>query len=238
MKLTGRMTALSTFISMLAERIMPFFKVLRENKNFEWGGEQSQAFKQLKEYLHSLPTLARLVTGETLYLYISTTQHTVGAALVREENKIQPRIYFVNKLLLDAETRYSMIEKVAYAVIIAARKLRPYFDAHQVVVLKDLPLEKSLDKIERSGRLAKWVVELKGLGIKYQPKKAMKGQALADIFTECATQEESKEPIWQLLIDGSSKLICTGARLVLITYEGKIIEYALKFQFKATNNEV
>ena len=224
MKLTARMTTLSRFIPKSTDRIMPFFKVLRENKNFEWGEEQSQAFKELKEHLHYLPTLARPVTGETLYLFISTTQHTVSAALVREENKIQLPIYFVSKLLLDAETRYRMIEKAAYAVIVAARKLRPYFDAHQLVVLTDLPLEKSLDKIERYGGLAKWAVELNGMGIKYQPRKAIKGQALADIFAECTTQEQSKEPIWQLLTDGLSRLIGAGAGLVLITPEGKVIE--------------
>ena len=46
MKLIGRMVALSRFISKSAERIMPFFKVLKGNKNFEWGEEQSQAFWQ------------------------------------------------------------------------------------------------------------------------------------------------------------------------------------------------
>ena len=56
----------------------------------------------------------------------------------------------------------------------AARKLKPYFDAHQVIVLTDLPLEKSLDKIERSGRLAKWAIELNGYGIKYQEGTAIK----------------------------------------------------------------
>lgn len=59
-----------------------------------------------------------------------------------------------------------MIEKTAYAVIVAAKKLRLYFNAHQVVVLTDLLLEKSLEKIKRSGCLA------------------IKGQALADIFAE------------------------------------------------------
>ena len=106
------------------------------------------------------------------------------------------------------------------------------------MVLTNLPLEKSLEKLERSGRLAKWAVELNGLGVKYQPRNAMKGQALADIFVEWTTQDESEEPIWQLLTDGSSRLVGAGAGLVLITPEGKVIEYALKFQFKATNNEV
>ena len=47
-----------------------------------------------------------------------------------------------------------------------------------------------------------------------------------------------KSQSWQLLTDGSSRLVGAGAGLVLITPEGKVIEYALKFQFKATNNEV
>ena len=81
-------------------------------------------------------------------------------------------------------------------------------------------------------------MELHGLRVKYQPRKAVKGQALADIFVEWTTQDESEEPIWQLLTDGSSRLVGAGAGLVLITPEGKVIEYALKFQFKATNNEV
>ena len=134
-----------------------------------------------------MPTLARPVTSETLYLYISTTQCTLIEALIREESKIQHPIYFVSKLLLDAETRYSTIEKAAYTVIVAARKLRPYIDAHQVLVLTDLPLEKSLEKIERSGQLKKWAVELNGLGVKYQPRKEIKGQALVDIFAERIT---------------------------------------------------
>ena len=81
-------------------------------------------------------------------------------------------------------------------------------------------------------------MEWNGLGFEYEPRKAIKGQALADIFAEWTTQDESEEPIWQLLTDGSSRLVGVGAELVLITLEGKVIEYALKFQFKATNNEV
>ena len=153
---------------------MPFFKVLRRNKNFFREDVQKKAFQELKNHLHGLPTLARPVIGETLYSYTAASQTTVSTALVREEGNVQQLIYFVSKILLDAETRYSLIEKTTYAVVVAVRKLKPYFDAHQVIVLTDLPLEKSLDKIERSGRLAKWAIELNGYGIKYQEGTAIK----------------------------------------------------------------
>lgn len=75
-------------------------------------------------------------------------------------------------------------------------------------MLTDLSLEKSLDKIERSGRLAKWAIELNGYGIRYQAKTTIKGQALADIFVECTHKPELKKdaPVWKLLTDGSSKM--------------------------------
>ena len=63
------------------------------------------------------------------------------------------------------------------------------------MVLTDLPLEKSMVKIERSRRLEKWAVELNVLGVQFQPRRAINGQALADIFAEWGTQDESEEPI-------------------------------------------
>ena len=145
---------------------MPFIKVLRGIKDFFRKEEQKKAFQDLKNHLHSLPTLARPVMGETLYMYAAANQTTVSAAIVREEGNIKQPIYFVSMILLDAETRYSLIEKTTYVIVVAVRILKPYFDAHQVIVLTYLPLEKSLDNIERSGRLLKWTIELNGFGIK------------------------------------------------------------------------
>ena len=134
--------------------------MLRGNKNFFWEDEQKKAYQQLKNHLHSLPTLARPVLGKNLYLYAAASQTTVSATIVREEGNVQQPICYVSRILLDVKTRYSLIEKTACAVVVAARKLKPYFNALQVIVLTDLPLEKFLDKIESSGRLAKWAVEL------------------------------------------------------------------------------
>ena len=83
-------------------------------------------------------------------------------------------------------------------MIVAARKLRPYFEAHPVTVLTDQPLEKIFEKPEKSGRLVKWAVELSGLGLTYQPRAAMKAQALADFIAECSYNEDpTAEPkVW------------------------------------------
>ena len=87
-------------------------------------------------------------------------EHAVSTVLVREEGSKQLPIYYVSKAVLDAETRYSHLEKLALALIVATRKLRPYFQAHQIVVVPSFPKNFFLQKPEVSRLLAKWAVEL------------------------------------------------------------------------------
>ncbi|KAL0449077.1 UNVERIFIED_CONTAM: hypothetical protein Slati_1464100 [Sesamum latifolium] len=84
-RLIGRIAALSRFISKSAEKGLPFFKTLRNVKNFEWTKECQQAFEDFKAYLAKLPLLVKPVPGDTLYLYISSTPQAVSSVLVREE---------------------------------------------------------------------------------------------------------------------------------------------------------
>ena len=80
--------------------------------------------------------------------------------MIKEEGQAQQPVYYVSKGLLDAETRYSNMEKLAYALILASRKLRPYFQAHKIEARTLFPLRKVLHKPEASGRIMKWAVEL------------------------------------------------------------------------------
>ncbi len=52
------------------------------------------------------------------------------------------------------------MEKLALALVTAARKLWPYFQCHQIVIITAYPLKGILQKPELSGRLTKWAVEL------------------------------------------------------------------------------
>jgi RNase H-like domain found in reverse transcriptase len=85
-------------------------------------------------------------------------EHAVSVALVREEGTQHRSVYFVSYVLRDAETRYSSIKKTAYALIIAARKLRPYFQVHPIRVLAGVPLKKVLCNYNAYGRLLRWTL--------------------------------------------------------------------------------
>ena len=77
---------------------------------------------------------------EKLYLYLSVSEKAVSAALVREEDKVQWPVYYISKSPLDIETRYPMLEKLALALMVASKKLKPYFHAHLIEVLTNYPL--------------------------------------------------------------------------------------------------
>jgi ribonuclease HI len=83
-KLMGSLAALSRFISRLAERALPFFKLLWKSGPFTWTEEAEQAFQELKEHLASLPILVAPEPGEPLYLYIATVVEAISMVLFAE----------------------------------------------------------------------------------------------------------------------------------------------------------
>ena len=100
-------------------------------------------------------------------------------------------MFFVNNSLADVETRYSHLEQAALALRKAAKKLRPYFQSHPIVVLTILPLRSIIHKPDLSGRMAYWVIELSEYSILYKPRLAKKGQVLAGILAEVPQLETS-----------------------------------------------
>ena len=104
-------------------------------------------------YLVTIPLLSPSVMGEELFLYLAVTPHAVSSALIREEGKVQKTVYYTSKALRGAEGRYLLIEKLAFALITASRKLRHYFQAHVINVMTDYLLKKAMNKLEAAGRL-------------------------------------------------------------------------------------
>ena len=75
------------------------------------------------------------------HAYLAVTNHTVSLILIWVDSGVQRPVYYVNKSLQDAETRYSHVEKVILALVHATKKLPHYFQAHMVVVLTQRPLQ-------------------------------------------------------------------------------------------------
>ncbi|XP_071906258.1 uncharacterized protein [Coffea arabica] len=183
-RLTGRMVALNRFLSKSAVWGSPFFKALKGGRQFEWSSECQKAFDELKEHLARLPALTSPELGETLFIYLAAGEEAISAVLIREENKVQKPVYYVSRFLQGVEARYSAVERYVLALVHAARKLRTYFQAHLVVVMTDQPLKQIFFKPESSGRMVKWAMKLSEYDLGYQPRTAIKAQALADFIAD------------------------------------------------------
>ena len=85
-RLTGRLAALRRFLSRSAERALHFFKTLRGAEPFRWTEACQAAFKDLKQYLAKLPSLASPKPGNQLLLYLAASSAAVSAVLVQEED--------------------------------------------------------------------------------------------------------------------------------------------------------
>ncbi|KAK3027995.1 hypothetical protein RJ639_039348 [Escallonia herrerae] len=138
------------------------------------------------------PLLSKPVLGEELFLYLAVAKSAVSAVLVQEEAARQLPIYYVSKVLQGAEQRYPDNEKLAFALLMVARKLRPYFQSHTIVVLTDKPLRRILHKPDLSGHLVPWSVELGEFDIQSRPRPSIKRQALADFIVECTLPIEDE----------------------------------------------
>ncbi|XP_068461593.1 uncharacterized protein [Phaseolus vulgaris] len=120
-------------------------------------------------------------------------------------------------------------------------RLRHYFQSFTVVVMTDLPIRKVLQKPDVAGRMLCWAVELSEFDVQYKSRGPIKGQVYADFVVELspvgAQQEEEPSFKWVLSVDGSSNQQGSGASVILEGPNGLLIEQALRFAFKASNNQ-
>ena len=90
-KLTGRIAALNRFIPRSADRSLPFFNVLRNANKFEWGPEQNEALKALKNHLQNMVKMTSPDPKDVLLLYIAASYSAVSAALVLERERAKEK---------------------------------------------------------------------------------------------------------------------------------------------------
>jgi hypothetical protein len=145
----------------------------------------------------------------------------------------------------DIKMQYDGTGKIAYAVVMASRKLRHYFKAVKVRVTSDRGLGELFRNLEASVRIAKWAAELSGYHITFEPRTAIKSQVLADFVVEWTgpiTQPDpSAEKVWTNHCNGAWCHAGAGAAAVITSPTGVKHRYAARLSFalesdRCTNN--
>ncbi|CAL8162886.1 unnamed protein product [Prunus armeniaca] len=123
--LMGITTTLNRFLSRSTYKCRPFFKALMKGQRDKWDEECEVAFQNLKTYLTSPPLLSKPVPGEELFIYLVVSNLAISLALIREELGAQSPV----------ETHYQKIDRLILSLVVSARKLRPYYQAYQIIVM-------------------------------------------------------------------------------------------------------
>ena len=129
-----------------------------------------------KKYLTSPPVLVPPQKHKPFKLYLSADERAIGSTLIQEFEGKERVIYFVSRRLLDAETRYSSIERLCLCLYFSCTKLRHYLlSAECVVVSKDDVIKYMVSLPILNGRIGKWILALYEFDLKYESAKAVKG---------------------------------------------------------------
>ena len=186
-------------------------------------------------------------------LYLTSKSQAIGALLTQEDDdgNEQP-IYYVNRTLKDAETRYPRIERACLVVIYASQRLKRYFSAHQILlVTKSHPIKALLHQPLLMGKIAQWLVMLSQYDIGLRTPKAVKSQAIADLLAQFLGTEEGSlsEEIpgevamtefpgkkWIMRFDGSTTTTLNGLGVVLSCEDGDTMPLSFKLGFSCSNN--
>jgi hypothetical protein len=177
-------------------------------------------------------------------LYIAALPHAVSAALVQEQDREgtikQCLVYYVSEVLTTSKCNMTELEKIAYAVVMASRKLCHYFEAFKVRVTSDRGLSKLFRNPEASVRITKWAAELSGYRITFEPRTAIKLQVLADFIVDWTgpiTQSDTSiEKVWTIHCDDAWCHAGAGAVAVITSPTGVKHRYAARLSFALESN--
>ena len=192
-KFLGKVNYLRRFISNLSRKIDAFTPILRlkNEAEFTWGAEQQEAFEKIKKYLSSPPVLKAPKRGIPFRLYVAAEDKVIGAVLTQETEGKEYVFTYVSRRFVDAETRYTFIEKLCLSLYYACTKLRHYLLSSTCIVTCQADVIKHmLQKPILSGRIGKWAYALVEYDLAYESLRAVRGQIVADSIVEHRINDE------------------------------------------------
>ena len=160
----------------MGEKALPLYRLLRCTEHFEWKDAAIAGLEEIKALLATNPILAAPNVGEPMLLYITATHQVVSAVFIVERETdghkfpLQKPVYYVSTVLTPCKSRYPHYQKIAYAVFMASRKLRHYFQECSITVASEVPLSDIINNRDAMGRIAKWAIELLPFDITYKPQ--------------------------------------------------------------------
>eukprot|EP00253_Pinus_taeda_P033421 PITA_33421 len=132
------------------------------------------------------PTLISPDYNKEFHIFSFSSEDTLAVVLLQadEEGSEHPMAFF-SKTLRDAELRYDIIEKQAYALIKPLKAFRVYILHSKIITyVPSAAIKDVLTQPDADGRRAKWIAKLIEFNIELKPTKLVRGQGLAKLLAE------------------------------------------------------
>jgi ribonuclease HI len=239
--LIGKINFVRRFISNLFRRIEPFMELvkIKANDEFCWGAEQQRAFEEIKKYLSKPPVLVPPQQNKPFYVYLSVGDTSIAPVVIQVHDGKERVVFYLSRRMLDAETRYPDIEKLCLCLFFTCRKLRHILlSVEMIVICKSDVIKHMLSAPVSKGRLGKWMFALSEFDIRYQPAKAVKGQALGDLIAERINTDIAALSVhaWAMYFDGSACGDGCGIGILLVSPWGATYSFSIRLPTACTNN--
>jgi hypothetical protein len=111
---------------------------------------------------------------------------------------VQHHVYFISEVLRPSIIRYPQVQKLLYAVLLTARKLRHYFDDHKVIVVIGFPIGDILHNKEAVERTAKWSCECGAHDIELRPRTAIKTDFISEWTEHQVLENLELAEVWKM----------------------------------------
>jgi hypothetical protein len=147
------------------------------------GGRSATPFDDIKKYLSSSSVMKAPVTEILFWLYIATEYDVIVVVLTQVTEGKEHIITCLSRCLINAETRYSFIEKLCLSLLYACSKLRHYLLVSICVVACQADVIKHmLQQPILSGMIKKCAYALIEYNLAYEALKSMRGQVVVDFI--------------------------------------------------------
>jgi hypothetical protein len=164
---------------------------------------------------------------------------SIASVVVQVYDNKEKVMFYLSRRMLDTETRYHEMERLCLCLFFTCTKLRHILlFAEIIVIYKPGIIKHTLSAPVLKGQLVKWMFTLSEFDIRYQPAKAVKGQALADPIAERINTNITTLSIrvWAMYFDGSACKDGCGIGILLVSPQGVTYSFSIRLPAPCTNN--
>jgi hypothetical protein len=173
------------------------------------------------------------------YIYLSVGDTSIASVVVQVYDSKEKVVFYLSRRILDTKTRYHEMEKLCLYLFFTCTKLRHILlFAEIIVIYKSDIIKHMLPAPVLKGWLGKWMFALSEFDIRYQPAKAVNGQALAYLITERINTNVATLSVraWAMYFDGSACEDGCGIGILLVLPRGVTYSFSIRLPTPCTNN--